>query len=390
MHFGKRQVHLLMKQSAEQPIDPNIERQMQKHRASGLGWRYDGLSDWTTEAIIDKLRELGVDTSAERFPDQATTAGRCAVLEANWLEDLELEGFWKDFPFLAAEELWARLTPNLLCPEILSNRLEAAVSRSRANRGRVISEEEQSEVDTAMAVADFLEGFPKEDRSPWFQDIVDCGTSDYGSWLLELVLCSGPRYPDELTYVANVMSDCENAEQYQGDLSLALAKAGRRREALDRVDLNLERFPEDVWVRIISGDVYAEIGDPETAIEFYVTALTMVATPYDWEGVAERLEPVLHKRGRDAEWANLKRRYPKPDDRLISPLPAGRGEVSPAAHDPSGPIGVVTSGPSPRIVTAPAAPPLSSGKVGRNDPCPCGSGKKYKKCCLGRVPGDIR
>jgi tetratricopeptide (TPR) repeat protein len=23
-------------------------------------------------------------------------------------------------------------------------------------------------------------------------------------------------------------------------------------------------------------------------------------------------------------------------------------------------------------------------KVGRNDPCPCGSGKKYKKCCLGK------
>ena len=21
-------------------------------------------------------------------------------------------------------------------------------------------------------------------------------------------------------------------------------------------------------------------------------------------------------------------------------------------------------------------------KVGRNDPCPCGSGKKYKKCCM--------
>lgn len=21
-------------------------------------------------------------------------------------------------------------------------------------------------------------------------------------------------------------------------------------------------------------------------------------------------------------------------------------------------------------------------RVGRNDPCPCGSGKKYKKCCL--------
>ncbi|MBC2717701.1 MAG: hypothetical protein HF978_20555 [Desulfobacteraceae bacterium] len=25
---------------------------------------------------------------------------------------------------------------------------------------------------------------------------------------------------------------------------------------------------------------------------------------------------------------------------------------------------------------------LSYDKVGRNDPCPCGSGKKYKHCCL--------
>ena len=24
----------------------------------------------------------------------------------------------------------------------------------------------------------------------------------------------------------------------------------------------------------------------------------------------------------------------------------------------------------------------SEPKVGRNDPCPCGSGKKFKKCCL--------
>jgi hypothetical protein len=27
----------------------------------------------------------------------------------------------------------------------------------------------------------------------------------------------------------------------------------------------------------------------------------------------------------------------------------------------------------------------TSKKTGRNDPCPCGSGKKYKKSCLGRI-----
>ncbi|PLX50989.1 MAG: hypothetical protein C0613_02575 [Desulfobulbaceae bacterium] len=29
-------------------------------------------------------------------------------------------------------------------------------------------------------------------------------------------------------------------------------------------------------------------------------------------------------------------------------------------------------------------PVVHTGKIGRNEPCPCGSGKKYKKCCLGK------
>ena len=29
-------------------------------------------------------------------------------------------------------------------------------------------------------------------------------------------------------------------------------------------------------------------------------------------------------------------------------------------------------------------------KIGRNDPCPCGSGKKYKKCCLNHPDGQLR
>lgn len=32
----------------------------------------------------------------------------------------------------------------------------------------------------------------------------------------------------------------------------------------------------------------------------------------------------------------------------------------------------------------PAALPKTSPRIGRNDPCPCGSGRKYKKCCMGK------
>jgi len=32
----------------------------------------------------------------------------------------------------------------------------------------------------------------------------------------------------------------------------------------------------------------------------------------------------------------------------------------------------------------PPEPRRSEPKVGRNDPCPCGSGKKFKKCCMAK------
>ena len=37
--------------------------------------------------------------------------------------------------------------------------------------------------------------------------------------------------------------------------------------------------------------------------------------------------------------------------------------------------------PAPKAPQAPEAAPSGFEGVGRNDPCPCGSGKKFKKCC---------
>jgi hypothetical protein len=33
---------------------------------------------------------------------------------------------------------------------------------------------------------------------------------------------------------------------------------------------------------------------------------------------------------------------------------------------------------------------LATGRVGRNDPCPCGSGKKFKVCCLSAVGSGMK
>jgi hypothetical protein len=52
-------------------------------------------------------------------------------------------------------------------------------------------------------------------------------------------------------------------------------------------------------------------------------------------------------------------------------------ELGLAGEPSTGPVSVLREAPGPK----PSATASPDGKVGRNDPCPCGSGKKYKKCC---------
>ncbi|MFC4768230.1 HEAT repeat domain-containing protein [Effusibacillus consociatus] len=50
-------------------------------------------------------------------------------------------------------------------------------------------------------------------------------------------------------------------------------------------------------------------------------------------------------------------------------------------REDSGPSGLLER--TNRLGLPASTPYVNPNKIGRNDPCPCGSGKKYKKCCLG-------
>jgi preprotein translocase subunit SecA len=69
---------------------------------------------------------------------------------------------------------------------------------------------------------------------------------------------------------------------------------------------------------------------------------------------------------------------PGPTPATVAAAPNGGTPVAAAqAAQPR----VVRSGPPSRTVTTMGAPrPMSVKGVGRNDPCPCGSGRKYKQC----------
>jgi preprotein translocase subunit SecA len=98
----------------------------------------------------------------------------------------------------------------------------------------------------------------------------------------------------------------------------------------------------------------------------------------------------------DAQALELVFKFALPTPRSAVPAAAQGGTAAPApAAAPQRPALVRPAGPGPladpRRAGPPAAtrPPAATGsagaaaapKVGRNDPCPCGSGKKHKKCC---------
>jgi hypothetical protein len=90
---------------------------------------------------------------------------------------------------------------------------------------------------------------------------------------------------------------------------------------------------------------------------------------------------------KDADFRALATRFIRPAEAADERAPAA-APVTPLAVEASSAGEVAAPEPpgdaSPEPRAGNAAPAVASArlKVGRNDPCPCGSGKKYKKCCL--------
>ncbi len=379
MEMSLRQIHQISRQAAQKGGDPAFAAVVKRHRREGLGWRYDGLGDWSTEAIIAKLRELGVDTDASRFPDQARAAGRPAVLYDRWYPKARSRGdFWDDFPFLAAEELWRRLTPDLVCPERIADRLDPIVEGSPAGNALAAPEVVSQELAAALALMDYLETFPKEERGDRYEELRKCTMWDYEDWLLQMVCDYGPEHPDELTRIADTMADFAlNAGCVQAGMAEVLGRIGRREEALRRIRANLARSPEEVQTHIRAGDAYQVMGDFDHAMEQFTAAAEMARNANDWGWAADRVTGLLEGAGREKEYDEFVRRHPCP-----VPAAGTRAPSRPAAA----PAPVVQKVPAkPVVPKASPAPAAASPKPGQEPrghaPCPCGSGKRYRDCC---------
>lgn len=238
----------------------------------------------------------------------------------------------------------------------------------------------------AMELREYLKPVP-EPLAALEQEI----DMDVQGWLVGLPFALARHgFIDEAATIGSRYAEITEADNFLADRAIILAEAGRREEALAQRAENFLRFPDDPWVVIKGGDVHDVLEQPEQAERLYRLGLELAGDDdYARAGAIERLLAILDEAGRWEESEAIfaaeeqrERNRQRGKGRVSDNMPGGVPRYPPPQGDT--PIdlfaeeGELDDFPEPYIRPLP--------KIGRNDPCPCGSGKKYKKCCAETEP----
>lgn len=274
-----------------------------------------------------------------------------------------------------------KMSPNTPIPDSLLHRIQQAIER--AVEGIPLNPEiAQAEYQTAM---DLCEALGTHDHL--LTDLEEQNDLVVLEWVIELPLALAfVGLVEEGATLAKQFAAITEADNFLPDRAILLAEAGRREEALAQVAENETRFPDHPWVTIKNGDVYECLGDLDQAERSYRQGLELAGEDsYTRAGAIERLIPLLNQLGRNEEADALINAETAADlerhERVTETLQQKTRSTTPTV--PLDPL--LDSDEDLENVEFPPLPyHRETPKVGRNDPCPCGSGKKYKKCCLGK------
>ena len=233
--------------------------------------------------------------------------------------------------------------PTFGLPLWLLRELERATDRDRS------TQESQSQLRADAELALQLAARLGDRPEAFAELMIEDALSD--DWLVALPFAlARAGLVDEAVKVGDSFSelDQDNAAMFANDVAVILAEAGRGDEALARVERNLRRFPEDLWTQVHAGDVHLALSDHAAAEQAFRAALAKGRAHGDASGIADASERLV---------------------RLLGEQPGREQEAAEAEQEMQ------------RASRAAYGGSRFAVKIGRNDPCPCGSGRKYKRCC---------
>jgi len=307
----------------------------------------------TTDAIVSKMTELVPTFNLNEFIKKTRQ-----YLSA---EDLSEEEYYpqatfsdedEDFIWMACEELWQRLVPDRPAVEDVARRFDDKLEE-------MVKAEERRKWVRAVQIGreafDIIRPHIIEEtpaghrlRHDFYEKLCRTGLYDVDSFLDDFLtmLFNGKEYEYALE-VSTILAEAFDDGSFLDYRAECLFALGRKDEGEQCCQSWIEHDPTNVWPYVHAGDGFwwYRKKDFAKAKGYYQKALDVAranaGTPdgkLDLEAVYQRLIDLTHEMGDHAEAT----RYQRQLDVMRSQ--AGK-------------------------------------KIGRNDPCPCGSGKKYKKCC---------
>jgi tetratricopeptide (TPR) repeat protein len=383
-----------------------MDRIVERKRAADAGYRKQAAekvlrSDakrLTDGELLAKLRSFGIEldrASLERLSDQALSAEEIAqpLLDQRTFhgrhEQMESDWIW-----ICLSALWQRWFPDKPSFEALDDKMQDGYDLRESGAVAVCRvwldawSDVQSILDKAgmRSIQEFDERFGgSQSLFNWIQDLEDelwnAGLEERQFLTARIALCEEGlrrffRTDDDL------MS--ENRRRAMAESYYELGETDKA-EALYRGWLHLD--PRWGWGWIGWSDCYrftrTERRDWRRCEQILREGLA-IAEVRDRADIVDRLADACEEQGRSEEAAEFRRQAKRITETVeVSQSVSSAGNVLRQKTQVNiGGAGLPLSEMSNLAATMrKTTAPFTRQKVGRNEPCPCGSGKKFKKCC---------
>ena len=323
-------------------------------------WEPEMVAKMTTDEIEAKMKALVPGFNLGGFATKTERYISCEDLtEEEYYPQATFSDTDEDFIWMACEVLWQRLVPDRPAVEhvadLIDDNIQAIAGTEEKGEVRKVVQlsDETFELIYRHIVEETSAGYCLKDE--FYEKLQESTLHDIDAFIgAHLMLLQLHGEDEKVMDLGEILGQVFEDDAFLDFKAQSLFALKRRKEGEACYREIMARNPDDIWFPLHAGDCFLLHGkkDFEKAKDYYALALDAARKLPDTPEGREDLYYIYGK------VINLAREMGETDraDRMQ---------------------GILNSL---RKLSSEAMPPTKR-KVGRNDPCPCGSGKKYKKCC---------
>lgn len=313
-------------------------------------WEPVIISQMDTEAIEAKMKQLVPGFGLSEFTVKAEKYISYEDLsEEEYYPKAKFSEADEDFIWMACGELWKRLVPHRPAVEMVAQQVDSLIDEiikaGRKKRWNEMLDRNREALDLICRYIIENTGTKPTLRLEFYEKLCNATIYDFESFLDDLIqnLIIDQEY-ERVIDIAGALAEGLGDDVFLDFKAESLFGLGRQDEAESLYQEIIGRNPDNPWLPIHAGDCFTGYSpkDLSKAKDYYLKALSIA-----------------------------QKQAGKPEDK--DALQAVYQELIDLAYETDDHKAAAYYE---RLFNS-----LEAKKVGRNDPCPCGSGQKYKKCC---------